>query len=173
MIALDNAGLSADMDHLRRLVESCTDLQRQAQVLERKQHNLRSCYAEVTAHLISTRACSHLHPYLQGTAIIHNPCNQAQHAASSGIPLADVLNDVIPMLPSWIESPRLFDDSKATNISQWVHFAKCGTVQRHPTPPPPNKVKTTLIGNSALYRCTLCGPHIPSPLQVPQMHVLW
>jgi hypothetical protein len=137
MIALDDTGLSADVDRLRRLVESRTDLQRQAQTLERKQCDLRSCYAEVTACLISTRACSRLHPYLQGTAVIHNPCNQAQCVASSGTPLADILNDVIPVPPSWFESPCLHDDSRATDISQWVRFAKHGTVQRHPTPPPP------------------------------------
>jgi hypothetical protein len=131
MIALDDPGLSADVDRLRRLVESRTDLQRQAQVLERKQRDLRSHYAEVTGRLISTRARSCLHPYLQGTTIIHNPCNQAQRTASSGTPLADVLNNVIPMPPSWTDSPRLFDDSKATDISQWIRFAKRGTVQHH------------------------------------------
>jgi hypothetical protein len=168
MIALDDAGLSTDVDRLRRLVESRTDLQQQAQTLERKQCDLRSRYAEVTVHLISTRARSHLHPYLQGTAVIHNPCNQAQCVASSGTPLADVLNGVIPMPPSWFESPHLHNDSKATDISQWVRFAKRGTVQRHPTPPPPNKVKTTLIGNHAPYHCTLCGPTSHPPFKCPR-----
>jgi hypothetical protein len=168
MTALDDSGLSADVDHLRRLVESCTDLQQQAQVLERKQRNLRSHDTEVTARLISTRARSCLHPYLQGSAIIHNSCNQAQCTASSGVPLADVLNDVIPMPPSWNESPHLFNDSRSTDISQWVRFAKRGTVQCHPTPPPPNKVKTTLIGNYAPYRCTLCGPTSHPPFKCPR-----
>jgi hypothetical protein len=57
----------------------------------------------------------------QGTAIIPHPVNQAQQASSLGVPLADVLNDVIPMPPSWDESPCLQDDSKATDISQWCH----------------------------------------------------
>jgi hypothetical protein len=168
LIALDDAGLSADVDRLRRLVEIRTDLQRQAQMLERKQRDLRSRYAEVTNRLVNTRAHSRLHPYLQGTAVIHHPCNQAQRAASSGTPLADVLNDVLPIPPSWFESPCLHNDGKATDISQWVCFAKRGTVQRHPTPPTPNKVKTTLIGNHAPYRCLLCGPTSHPPFKCPR-----
>jgi transposase InsO family protein len=170
LLALDDPGVSADVDRLRKLVDSRTDLQQQARVLERKQYDLRQRFTAVSGRLTTARVRTRLHPYLQGTATIPNPRTRAERAATAGVPIADVLNGVVALPPTWLEQPRLHDPDKATDIAQWIRFTKQGQHFRRCTPPPPtsNRTTVTLTTSEALYSCNQCGPGVHPPFKCPK-----
>ena len=124
LMAMNDPGATADVDRLRSLVEHRTRLQNKERQLEREKFDLRQRWQSVTGRISTARIPTRLHPYLQGTALIPNPRNQAQRAASAGVPIADVMNDVVPMPPSWLEQPRLHDEEGTTAVAEWLRFTQ-------------------------------------------------
>ena len=169
MDALADPGANADIHVLRHLADRHTALQLHERELAQAKYDLRSQWTSVTGQLTRARIPTHLHPYLQGTATIPNPTNQSQRAASSGVPIADILNDVIPMPPTWLEMPHLHDKEDTLAVAEWLRFTNAKKLHRsRTTHTQPHSHITITTSGTDVYSCAKCGVGVHPPFHCPK-----
>jgi len=116
---LADLGVIADIDRYRVSWSKKEELQRH-------EHDLRMAWDQwqdknhsIQHRLQAARACSRLHPYLQGQAHAPHIHNNVDTAISSGIPIADVLHGRVADPPYCLPMPWLHDEERP-GVSRWV-----------------------------------------------------
>ena len=132
---INNKGVMADTDHLWELAIEDVVLTRHEQELADKHTNWRARNAKTRAQLVKARVHSHIHPYLNHTALIPD-CYRPETMRTGGITLATAVTDTCERNLQWYTMPQYHDDdapashsSKPTPFPHHFHLCK----QIHPT----------------------------------------
>ena len=168
LMALGDPGVTADTDLLQFLTRERAHLEDQERELVRQQISLRDQLSQVTGRLTRAKVHTRLHPYLQGTAVIPHPRDQAERAASGGVPLASILTTDAPMPPSWLERPILHDSDKNMEITQWMRLTRASATYH--IPPSRSTTHTNSTMKAKTFRCPRCGPCHHTPFTCPRRH---
>ena len=111
---INDKGVTADTDRLRELAMEDVDLTRREQELADERTHWRVRNAKTRSRLIQARVHSHIHPYLNHTALIPDHY-RPETIRTGGVTLATVISDTCQHSLRWYTMPQYHDDDAQTS----------------------------------------------------------
>ena len=113
---INDKGVTADTDRLRELALEDVVLTRHEQELADERTSWRVRNAETRSRLIKARVRSHIHPYLNYTALIPNHY-RPETMCTGGVTLATAVTDTCERNLRWYTMPQYHDDDAQASRS--------------------------------------------------------
>ena len=133
LYAINDLGLTADVDYFRHLkMEEALLLTRQQQ-LEKEERACRDRISATRQRLVAAKARSRVHPYVAENAPVPHP--DLPHLRRQRYPNSDLDHGWITIrdtlgreelgMQRWLPLPVLYDDLQGSTAVRWVHLPKC------------------------------------------------
>jgi len=138
LFALDDKGVTADVDRLRDLPFEEVELNHREEQLNKDRLRWHAKKKEVRQRLVAAQAITRLHPYLKGNAPIPDTY-RPQSLRKGGVPISTILQDSTAHHLHWLPMPQLHDEEL-----------------------PGNNPSTTKKPRPIIRRCRICNKTNPS-----------
>ena len=113
---INDKGVTADTDHLREAAMEDVDLTRREHELAAERTRWRVRNAEVQSRLVQAKVHSHVHPYLNHTALIPDHY-RPETMRTGGVTLAMAISDTHECSLRWHTMPQYHDDDAQASRS--------------------------------------------------------